>query len=212
MDYFDISPALQGKTPVFPGDQPFERQLTMDFKKGDHLCLSWIKSTLHIGAHADAPSHYHAKGVSIDKRDLNLYMGLCEVVDVQHVGARRILPTDFDLSSIKTSRVLFKSCSFLHSEPFQMEFTSLSAELLTALARRGVRLVGIDTPSVDPADSKDLPSHQALYRHDFAVLEGIDLNQVPAGPYTLIALPLSLVDADASPVRAILLANDGRFS
>ncbi len=212
MEYFDISPALQGKTPVFPGDQPFERQVTMDFKKGDHLGLSWIKSTLHIGAHADAPSHYHAAGVSIDKRDLNLYMGLCEVVDVQHVGARRILPTDFELSSIKTSRVLFKSCSFQHSEPFQMEFTSLSPELMTALAERGVRLVGIDTPSVDPADSKDLPSHQALYRHDFAVLEGIDLNQVPAGHYTLIALPLSLRGADASPVRAILLAGDGKFS
>jgi len=212
MDYFDISPSLHGKTPVFPGDQPFERQVTMDFKQSDHLRLSWIKSTLHIGAHADAPSHYHAEGVSIDHRDLNLYMGLCEVVDVQHVGARRILPTDFDLSRIKTSRVLFKSCSFQHTASFQMEFTSLSPELIADLAERGVRLVGIDTPSVDPADSKDLPSHQALYRHDFAVLEGIDLNQVSAGLYTLIALPLVLEDADASPVRAILLAADARFS
>jgi arylformamidase len=176
----------------------------MDFKKGDHLGLSWIKTTLHIGAHADAPSHYHREGASIDQRDLSLYMGKAQVIDVRHVGPRRILPSDFDLASISVPRVLFKSGSFQHAEPFQTAFTSLSPELIEALAARGVRLLGIDTPSVDPADSKDLPSHQALYRHDFAVLEGIDLDQVPAGHWKLSALPLALAEADASPVRAVL--------
>jgi arylformamidase len=204
VEYFDISPAIRPSTPVFPGDQPFERELTMDFQKGDHLGLSWIKSTLHIGAHADAPSHYHREGTSIDRRDLKLYMGRCQVIDVQHVGPRRIMPTDIVLGRITASRVLFKSCSFKHAEPFQMEFTALSPELIEVLAGLGVKLVGIDTPSVDPADSKDLPSHQALFRHDLAVLEGINLDQVPAGLWNLSALPLALVDADASPVRAVL--------
>lgn len=208
MEYFDISPRIRPSTPVFPGDQAYERQVTMDFQKGDHLGLSWIKSTLHIGAHADAPSHYHRDGTPIDRRDLRLYMGRCQVIDVKHVGARRIMPADVDLGNIKTPRVLFKSCSFQHTEPFQMAFTSLSPELIEALAERGVRLVGIDTPSVDPADSKDLPSHQALYRHDFAVLEGIDLDQVPAGLWKLSALPLALAEADASPVRAVLWPMD----
>jgi arylformamidase len=202
--YFDISPRIQPGSPVFPGDQPFERQVTMDFKQGDHLGLSWMKTTLHIGAHADAPSHYHRDGLSIDQRDLQLYMGVCQVIDVQHVGPRRIMPEDLALDSIRTPRVLFKSCSFKHSEAFQMEFTSLSAELIEALAGRGVKLVGIDTPSVDPADSKDLPSHQALYRFDLAVLEGLDLDRVPPGFWKLSALPLALAAADASPVRAVL--------
>ncbi|WP_176736481.1 cyclase family protein [Oligoflexus tunisiensis] len=204
MKYFDISPRIQPGTPVFPGDQPFERQVTMDFKQGDHLGLSWMKTTLHIGAHVDAPSHYHRDGMPIDQRDLQLYMGVCQVIDVQSVGPRRIMPADVALDSIRTPRVLFKSCSFQHTEPFQMAFTSLSPELIEALAGRGVRLVGIDTPSVDPADSKDLPSHQALYRHDLAVLEGIDLDRVPAGFWKLSALPLALAEADASPVRAVL--------
>ncbi len=204
MEYFDISPRISPISPVFPGDQAYERQVTMDFKNGDHLGLSWIKSTLHIGAHADAPSHYHRNGASIDQRDLRLYMGRCQVIDVTHVGPRRIMPNDIDLGSIEAPRVLFKSCSFIHTEPFQLAFTSLSPELIDALATRGVRLLGIDSPSVDPADSKDLPSHQALYRHDFAVLEGIDLDRVPPGVWKLSALPLALADADASPVRAVL--------
>ncbi|HYX38147.1 MAG TPA: cyclase family protein [Oligoflexus sp.] len=208
MEYFDISPRIRPGSPVFPGDQAYERHVTMGFEQGDHLGLSWIKSTLHIGAHADAPSHYHRNGASIEQRDLRLYMGRCQVIDVQHVGPRRILPSDVPLDSIEAPRVLFKSCSFQHTEPFQMAFTSLSPELIDALAELGVQLVGIDTPSVDPADSKDLPSHQALYRNDFAVLEGIDLDRVPAGYWKLTALPLALADADASPVRAVLWSMD----
>ncbi len=211
LEYFDISPPIRNGSPVFPGDQEFQREVTMDFKRGDHLGLSWIKSTLHIGAHADAPSHYHRDGVSIEQRHLGLYLGPCQVIDAQHVGPRRIMPQDIGLDQIASPRVLFKTCSFRHAEAFQSEFTSLSPELLQALAERGVRLVGIDTPSVDPSDSKDLPSHQMLFKHDFAVLEGIDLDMVTAGPWKLIALPLSLVGADASPVRAILISSDNHL-
>lgn len=205
MHYIDISPPIRASSPVFPGDQVFAREVTMDFAQGDHLGLSWIKTTLHIGAHADAPSHYHREGASIDQRDLNLYIGPCQVIDVQHVGARRIEPRDIEGVAIRCERVLFRSLSFVHEQSFQMHFTSLSPDLIDQLAARGVRLVGIDTPSVDPADSKDLPSHQALFRHDFAVLEGIDLQAAEAGDYQLIALPLAIAGADASPVRAILL-------
>ncbi len=205
MKYYDISPLIEGKTPVFPGDKEFERVVSMDFAKGDHLGLSSISTTVHIGAHTDAPNHYHKDGEAIHQRDLSYYMGPCQVVDVRSVGARRITPEDIKGVTIQAPRVLFKSHSFVHDKPFQTAFTSLSSELIDALAKDGVRLVGIDTPSVDPSDSKDLPSHAALYRNDLAVLEGIDLNEVPAGLYTLLALPLKLRDADASPVRAVLL-------
>ena len=210
MEYIDISPAIRTQSPVFPGDQAFEREVTMGFAQGDHLGLSWIKTTLHIGAHADAPSHYHRDGVSIERRDLNLYMGLCQVVDVTHVGPRRIERADLATVTIEAPRVLFKSLSFDHHAPFSTSFTSLSPEVIEALADQGALLLGIDTPSVDPSDSKDLPSHQALYRRDLAVLEGIDLAGAAAGLYHLIALPLALADADASPVRAILVKNGAR--
>ncbi len=205
MHIFDISPLIQSGTPVFPGDQAYERRVALDFARGDHLTLSSVLTTLHIGAHADAPSHYHPQGQSIEARDLHAYLGPCQVVDVSHVGARRIETSDFDLSRLTTPRVLFQTRSFRHQEPFAPAFTSLSPELIAALKERGVCLVGLDTPSVDPADSKALESHQALYRGDFAVLEGLDLDAVQPGSYTLIALPLRLQGADASPVRAVLV-------
>lgn len=205
MKIFDISPAINPQTPVFPGDQSFEREITLDMHKGDNIGLSWIKSTLHIGAHTDAPSHYHSDGQSIDQRDLSLYIGDCQVIDVRGAGARRLRPEDISGQTIQAKRVLFKSHSFVHDQSFQMEFTSLSAELIDQLAAQGVRLVGIDTPSVDPADSKDLPSHAALYRNNLAVLEGIDLSEVSEGIYEIVALPLKFSGADASPVRAILI-------
>ncbi|NBW81674.1 hypothetical protein EBR21_07955, partial [bacterium] len=102
-------------------------------------------------------------------------------------------------------RVLFRTNSFPDPEQWQDDFCSLSPELISDLAARGVMTVGIDTPSVDPHDSKDLESHQALLRHDVAVLEGLDLSKVPDGEYTLVALPLPLVGFEASPVRAVLL-------
>jgi arylformamidase len=205
MRIHDISPFLNEKTPVFPGDQGFERQVLLEIHRGDPIDLSWIKSTVHIGAHADAPSHYHREGASIDKRDLSLYVGDCQVIEVRALEPRRLLPSDLRGEKILASRILFKTMSFRHDQPFQSTFCSLSPELIEVLAGEGVRLVGIDTPSVDPADSKDLPSHAALYRNDFAVLEGLDLDQVAPGVYELIALPLKLENADASPVRAILL-------
>lgn len=205
MEYFDISPPIGPHTPVFPGDQPFEREITLDMAKGANIGLSWIKTTLHIAAHTDAPSHYHRDGTSIEERDLNYYMGDCQVIDVSQVGARRIVPQDLAHIAVKAERLLFKTKSFRHDQSFQMAFTSLSAELIDWLASKGVKLVGLDTPSVDPADSKDLPSHAALYRNNLAVLEGVDLDKVPAGLYKLVALPLRFVGADASPVRAILL-------
>lgn len=205
MKYYDITPLISAQSPVFPGDQAFERHVSMDFSKGDHLGLSSITSTLHIGAHADAPSHYHRQGHSIDQRDLSDYFGSCQVIELSDIGPRRILLDDIKLDEIHAPRVLFKTDSFDHSQSFQAEFSSLSPELIDALAQKGVRLLGIDTPSVDPADSKDLPAHAALFRNDLAVLEGLDLSPVKSGSYQLMALPLKIAGADASPVRAILL-------
>jgi arylformamidase len=208
-EVFDISPRVCERLAVFPGDTPYTRHVSLDCTQGAHLTLSSITTTLHIGAHADAPNHYHAGGKGIAARDLGFYLGACQVVQVSLPKGERILPHHINISAVQAKRVLFKTDSFgdpnQTPECFERLFNSLSPELIDTLARRGVVLFGIDTPSVDPFDSKLLESHQALARHDVAVLEGLVLTQVPEGFYDLIALPLRLVDADASPVRAVLL-------
>jgi arylformamidase len=203
MKIWDISPLITKDLAVFPGDVPFSRNVSMDFP-ANHLALSSITTTLHLGAHVDAANHYHKDGQGVDRRALERYLGKCQVIYVTVARGERIKPEHIK-EKIEAPRVLFHTGSFPDPNQWNNDFCSLSPELIEWLADQRVFTVGIDTPSVDPADSKALESHQALYRRDLAVLEGIILDQVSPGIYTLVALPLRLKDADASPVRAILL-------
>lgn len=205
MKYFDISPLISSRLAVFPGDVPFSRDIAMDFSKGHHLALSAMKSTLHIGAHADSSGHYHAHGEGVEKRPIESFLGPAQVIEVELRPGSRVQLNDISHKQILQKRILFKTKSFPNPEKWNSDFMSLSPEVIEFLAKKEVLLVGIDTPSVDPETSKNLEAHQALYRTGMAVLEGIVLDQVPEGEYTLIALPLAIEGADASPVRAILV-------
>ena len=208
-NYIDISPVLNSNSAVFPGDTTFTHTVNMSIKAGDNLDLSDIKTTLHVGAHADAPSHYHQKGETIEHRSLSMYMGAAQVIEVNIPRGERIKISDFSVA-IKAPRVLFKTHSFPNPDYWNEDFNSLSPELIEYLNSQGVVLVGIDTPSVDPSTDKELPSHQALFKTNMAVLEGIILKHVAEGLYDLIALPLKIANADASPVRAILIPKEAR--
>ena len=200
----DISPEIHEGIAVFPGDVAFSRNVSLDMKSGDHLTLSSLSGTLHLGAHADSPSHYLRDGQDIGSRSLEYYIGACDVVDLTRVGNRRITVDDVAIDRGWARRVLFRTDSFPDPSSWSDEFTSLSPELIDALAGRGVCLVGIDTPSIDPSDSKELESHQAVARNDMAILEGLVLQGVEPGRYELIAPPLKIRGGDAGPVRAVL--------
>lgn len=200
---WDISPLISEKSAVFPGDTKFEREVLLDQNKGDNLDLSTIKTTVHIGAHTDAPNHYDKNGVGIDQRDINIYLGSAQVISVETSG--RIKLSDIKNIDIKANRVLFKTNSFKDPNLWHNNFNALSIELVQYLAKRNVILIGIDTPSVDLADDKELQAHHEIAKNDMAILEGIILSDVEDGLYDLIALPLKIKDADASPVRAVLL-------
>lgn len=201
---YDISPPIDASLQVWPGDTAPEREVLLDMARGDNLTLSTLRSTVHLGAHADAPSHYGHGAPTIDRRDPARYLGPCQLLRVDVERGRRIDPAML-AGSVRESRVLFRTGTFAPAvRPFCRDFAALSAELIEHLAARGVGLVGIDTPSVDVFDSKDLPAHNACLRHDVAILEGLVLDAVPPGRYELIALPLRLVGFDASPVRAVL--------
>ncbi len=181
----------------------------MDFQKGDHLALSSIQTTVHLGAHVDASNHYSPQGQGIEKKDLSIYLGLAQVVQVPLKKSARIFPSDFAADfKVQAPRILLKTLSYPDPENWNGDFMSLSPELIESFAQEGVVLVGIDTPSVDPSDSKKLESHQIIFEKKMSIIEGILLDDVPEGLYTLIALPLRMQDLDASPVRAILLPKE----
>jgi arylformamidase len=208
MTIIDISPLIEPAINVWPGDTAYSHTRSLDMAKGANLTLSEIRTTVHVGAHADAPNHYSASGQDIASRRLEYYIGRCEVVDLSGIGARRIVPSDVSGKRIATPRVLFRTGTFPDHRRWNNDFASMSPELVDELHARGVMLVGIDTPSVDPFESKSLEAHQALARHDMANLEGLLLDSVNEGEYELIALPLRIKDADASPVRAVLRTID----
>jgi arylformamidase len=206
---YDISPPITSRLRVWPGDTPPSREVLCDMNRGDVITLSTLHATVHLGAHADAPSHYGADAPAIETRSLDYYLGPCQVVRVPSARGRRITP-DMLPGPIRAPRLLLATGTYPNPECFNEDFAALSPELVEGLHGHGVRLIGIDTPSVDLFDSKDLPAHRTFLRLDMAILEGLVLAGVPEGVFELVALPLPLVGFDASPVRAILRELEGR--
>ncbi len=203
MKLYDITPCVSERLAVWPGDTPVRREVLMDMARGDNLTLSTLHSTVHLGAHADAPNHYGRDAGAIAERPLEPYLGRCVVHDVE-IGRGERVPADAVPQPASAPRVLLKTGTFPDPDRFNRDFAALSVELVDRLHDQGVVLIGIDAPSVDLFDSKELPAHQAFLRNDMAILEGLVLAEVPAGEYELIALPLKLEGFDASPVRAVL--------
>lgn len=198
---WDISPPVQATSPVFPGDHATEVGWTFRIGPGCPVNVAELTLSAHVGSHADAPLHFTDDGMPAGEMPLEPFLGPCRVIDVS--GTRPLVTTaDVDVTDLPP-RVLFRTYATSPTS-WDGDFCALDPELIDLLAAHGVRLVGTDAASVDPADSKDLPAHFATHRHDVRILENLVLDDVPAGDYELIALPLKLATADAAPVRAVL--------
>jgi arylformamidase len=199
----DISPPISTHSPLFPGDTAYSQRWTAEIGPDCPVNLSAITMSPHIGAHADAPLHYDRGAATIGEVSLEPYLGVCRVIHAIDCGPL-VRPEHLEHAVDRLpQRVLVRTCKTAPTE-WSPEFSAFAPETIAWLAERGVRLVGIDSQSVDPATSKTLDSHHLLLLHDLRVLENLVLDDVPAGDYELIALPLKLTMADASPVRAIL--------
>ena len=200
---WDISPPIAPDSPLFPGDTAYSQQWTALIAPGCPVNLSAITMSPHIGAHADAPLHYGEGAATIGQVDLTPYLGPCRVIHA--IGCGPLVQPEHLAHALKDlpPRVLVRTC-LKAPTAWSPEFSAFAPETVAALAAMGALLVGIDSQSVDPADSKTLASHHNLLRLNLRVLENLVLDDVPAGDYELIALPLKLMIADASPVRAIL--------
>lgn len=204
---YDITPSLTSDMAVFPGDTPLKREVLLDMQRGDNLTLSTLHSTVHVGAHIDGPNHYGKDAPGVDALPLELFIGPCQVMHVSVQQGERITPEHLT-DSIESERVLLRTNTWPNRNEWRDDFAPPNEALVDFLHQQGVRLVGVDTPSVDFATEKVLRVHHRFLANDMIILEGIDLSDVLAGMYELIALPLPLVGFDASPVRAILRTLD----
>ena len=199
----DISPVIRPGIQNWPGDTPYAARKLTTFADGDGLDLGTIETSVHVGAHTDAPMHNHPEGGDVASVPLDAYYGPCQVVEVHVERGARFGWEDL-VQEPTAPRVLFKTGTFPDPGHWNRDFAAPEPELIERLGSAGCQLVGFDTPSTDLMTSKGLPAHQALLRHGMMNLEGLVLDHVPAGHYTLIALPLRLEGMDASPVRAVL--------
>lgn len=208
----DISQPISSRSACFPGDVPFSKQVTVTYRDSQVINLTALTMSPHVGTHIDAPAHI--KG-DMDLEDdlaaglpLDAFIGATLVIDlsphckgIEWDEVKSLLPSE----TILPPRILFKTQAEIRYEIFEDEYSYFTPELVAQLKKRGVCLLGIDTPSVDHVRSKTLDTHHCLDKSKMVWIENLDLTSVKPGRYTLIALPLKFVELEASPIRAILL-------
>jgi arylformamidase len=203
MKIHDISRPIHTGMPVWPGDTPAEFAFANTKAAGYSANVGRLRLSLHTGTHADAPYHYNDAGLRIDEVPVDTYVGPARVVDIRgHATITTALLAAHDFSA--TPRVLFKSDTWTNPAEFPREWPLMVPDVPAWLAARGVKLVGLDVPSVDHIKSSDLPIHHACDAANLAIIENLDLRAVTPGVYELIALPLRIKGADGSPLRAVL--------
>ncbi len=201
---WDISPPVDTQSPVFPGDTPYTQQWAATLTDACPVNVSAITLSPHVGAHADAPLHYDPQGVAVGALDLLPFLGRCRVIHALDAGPLITIDHLQHALNDVPERLLVRTYRQFPHQHFDTQLTAFDPACVQHLADLGVRLIGTDSASIDPADSKQLPSHQVIRQRGLRVLENLLLDDVPEGDYELIALPLKLMSADAGPVRAVL--------
>ena len=199
----DISQVLHPALPGWPGEPGFGVRRHLAIAPGCPVNTAELTLSTHAGTHADAPLHYDPEGLDSATSALDPYIGDCVVLDSRYCGAK-VMPHNVDWGAIDAPRVLFRTYERFPHEAWDSNSKAIAAEVIDRLAELGVVLVGTDSASLDPQDSKAMDAHRAVRRHDMRILEGLVLDHVTPGRYELIALPLRIAGADASPVRAVL--------
>jgi arylformamidase len=201
---WDISPPIRPQTPVWPGDTPVSVERVWRMEAGSPVNVGRLTLSPHTGAHADAPLHYDAEGAPIGEVALDTYLGPCRVIHC--IGARPVVTPEQVAAFLDDAppRVLLRTYDRAPLDAWDPHFCAVAPATVDLLAQNGVRLIGIDTPSLDPQESKTMDAHRRIRAHRMAILEGLVLDAVAPGDYELIALPLRFATLDASPVRAVL--------
>ena len=219
----DISQPVGSTTACFPGDVPFSKEVTLSHADSNLINLTSFKMSPHVGTHADAPVHIKGQltngsgetpsgdDTTAGAMPLAPFLGRTYVMDLSPltgpIGGSAILDQLTDLAQEEQiKRVLFKTRSAVRHDLFEDDYSYIGEDTAEKLGQLGFLLTGLDTPSVDHTQSKELTTHHILDRFGLCWLENLDLSMVEEGEYELIALPLKFMELEASPVRAVLLA------
>ncbi|MDR4172421.1 arylformamidase [Bacillus nitratireducens] len=201
--WIDISQPLNNDIATWPGDTPFSYEVSWSKENSGSVNVGKLTMSIHTGTHIDAPFHFDNDGKKVLDLDIDVYVGTARVIDVsglESIGKKEL--ESFNLEGVE--RLLLRTSSHGKVNEFPDVIPHLRADIAPFLSEKGIRLIGVDVPSVDPLDDKELAAHHQLFKHGIHILENVVLDHVVDGDYELIALPLALTDADGSPVRAVI--------
>lgn len=201
----DISRLITPGHPTWPGDAPYRLTRMARMSTGDSVNTAEIATSTHTATHVDAPWHYDDQGIRLEAVPLATYVGRAQVLSVTAQGGYVTPAALAGLPESLPPRLLLHTGQPAHWATFPEDFVALGPGFVREIARRGVRLIGTDCPSVDPLTSKTLDAHAACRETGVLILEGLNLEGVPDGAYDLMCLPLPLADVDGAPARAVLL-------
>jgi len=206
MAIYDISMILRETMPVWPGDEPFHRQVDSQIVAGDGLNLSSLQMTAHCGTHVDALYHLLEDGATVDAIPPGVLIGPAHVMDIQNpkmITQRELREREWT----GVERVLLKtanSAGIVQRDTFATDFVGMEADAAEFLTAKGLLLVGVDYLSVDPFDAPHSPAHRALLKAGTVIVEGLDLSAVTPGRYEMFCGPLRIAGGDGAPARVFL--------
>jgi arylformamidase len=201
--WIDISQPLNNELAHWPGDTPFTYEVSYSKEQTGSVNIGKMSMSLHSGTHVDAPFHFMNDGSKVLELDINVYIGPCRLIDVSsYKKIDQEVLTQYDLDGV--SRLLLRTSIPNNPRLFPEQIPYITKEGASFLKEKGIKLIGVDVPSIDPLDSKDMEGHHALYQNGIHILENVMLDHVESGDYELIALPLPLQEGDGSPVRAVI--------
>ena len=210
MIIYDISLPITNNLLVWPGDPPVHITRLAHLDQGDDFTLTYLKMSAHTGTHVDAPRHYlkDPKASGVEALPLNALIGPAWVIDAREadmLNAGTLASLEIPSSA---TRLLFRTKNSqlwqIAPNTFHEDFVAITEDGAEWLVQHGIQLVGIDYLSIGPF-ANPAPTHRILLRAGIIILEGLNLGDVPPGPYTLICLPLKLIGADGAPARAVLI-------
>lgn len=202
-EWIDISQPLDDKLAHWPGDTSFSYKITYSKEQTGSVNIGQISTSLHSGTHVDAPFHFMSDGAKILDLKLDVFIGDARIIDMSaYKKIDQAALRQFNLTDV--TRLLVKTSVPNRPEVFPENIPYVTADGAAYLHEQGIRLIGVDVPSVDPLDSKELEGHHALFAEEIYILENLMLDNVEEGDYEFIALPLPLKEADGSPVRAVI--------
>jgi arylformamidase len=203
----DISLPIDADLPTWPTSEGFRTRAAMRLADGDPANVTVLEMDVHTGTHLESGLHFLEDGAPIDALPLEQLVGPAVVVEIR---GDAVTPEALEAASIPAAarRLLIRTANSARWAAgwgdFDPEYVSLTPDAARWIVDRGFVLVGIDHLSIQQYDD-DGETHRILMRGNVAILEGLNLDGVPAGGYTLVAAPIRLVGTEAAPVRAVLL-------